>query len=118
MVISVRADRALRNLAVVALVVSALAGCAATIPGARADLLTFLRAGETTREEVVLKLGQPSARFEQGRVFTYRVGRDAKQGYHVVTQNPRQPWEGVRYSMVLVFDASGVLEKQSLVAVQ
>jgi hypothetical protein len=96
----------------VALIASSLTGCTATIPPADADLLTFLRAGETTRQEVLGKLGQPSASFEQGRVLTYRVGHDAKQGYHVVTANPRQLWEGVRYSVVLVFDAVSWLPEQ------
>jgi hypothetical protein len=102
----------------VALVVVGLAACAPRIPGAAPDLLTFLRAGETTREEVVLKLGQPSASFEQERILTYRVGQDPKQGFFLIVPNRLDWWQNVRYSVVLVFDANGVLEKQRFVPVR
>ena len=65
----------------------------------------------------MLKLGQPSASFEQDRILTYRVGEDSKQGYYLISPNPLRPWEQVHYSLVLVFDARGVLEKQSRVLV-
>ena len=52
-----------------------LVGCAATtIPGASPDLLGFLVAGRTTRSQVLMTLGQPSARFEGDRILTYRIG--------------------------------------------
>ncbi len=95
------------------------AGCAgAKIPGASPGLLSFLRTGTTTRQEVLLTLGQPSASFEQERILAYRVGQDPEQGYYLVAANLVQPWQRARYSLVLVFDASGVLEKQSLIPVQ
>jgi hypothetical protein len=94
-------------------------GCAAAkIPGASPDLLSLLRPGTTTRQEVLLTLGQPSASFEQERILTYRVGRDPEQGYYIVAASLLQPWQRVRYSMVLVFDARGVLERYSLVPLQ
>lgn len=107
-----------------------VAGCATVaIPGADLHLLQFLQSGQTTRREVVLKLGQPSATFEQERILTYRLGHDPKQGYYVVSSTrvlssqgnlymvPEFSWEVARYSLVLIFDANGVLEKQSLVPV-
>lgn len=93
-------------------------GCTTTIPGASPNLLAFLHPGETTRQEVVLKLGQPSGTFEQDRILTYRLGEDGQQGYFIVTPKSLMPWSQVRHSLVLVFDARGVLEKQSLVPVQ
>jgi hypothetical protein len=107
-----------------------VAGCVtpAPIPGARTDLLTFLRIGETPRQEVILKFGQPSASFEHETILTYRVGHEAKQGYYIITPKvltgqqlgrvQATSWETVAYSLVLVFDGNGILQKQSLVSVQ
>jgi hypothetical protein len=104
---------------VLVLVLGFLVGCATTpIPGASHDLLKFLQIGQTTREEAVLKLGQPSASFEQEKILTYRLGEDSKQGYYLMIPDARREWQGVHYSLVLVFDSGGVLQRQSLVAVQ
>ena len=104
---------------VLMLVLGFLVGCATTpIPGASHDLLKFLQVGQTTRQEVLLKLGQPSASFEQERILTYRIGEDAKQGYYLIIPNAKMQWQGVHYSLVLVFDSSGVLQRHNLVAVQ
>lgn len=88
------------------------------IPGASQDLLKFLHIGKTTREAVLLKLGQPSAAFEQEKILTYRLGEDTSQGYYVVSPKAALPWQNVRHSLVLVFDDNGVLQRQSLVDVQ
>jgi len=95
-------------------------GCETTqaIPGASRDLLDFLNDGTATREEVVLKLGQPSASFEQERILTYRIGENTKQGYFVITPNQLRQWLFVNHSLVLVFDNDGILKKHSLVDVQ
>ena len=104
---------------VVLLVLGFLVGCATTpIPGASHDLLKFLQIGQTTRQEVLLKLGQPSASFEQEKILTYRLGEDAKQGYYLIMPYAATEWKEVHYSLVLVFDSSSVLQRQSLVAVQ
>lgn len=95
-----------------------LEGCnTPRIPGANRDLIAFLQIGHTTRQETILKLGQPSASFEQEHILTYRLGQDPKQGYYIVTPRPVLPWQCVRFSLVLVFDSAGVLQKQSLVPV-
>jgi hypothetical protein len=97
---------------------SLICGCAtAPIPGASRDLVGFLDPGRTTREEVVLKLGQPSGAFEQERIITYRLGQDDKQGYFIVSQKATMPWQSVRYSLVLVFDEKGVLLRKNMVDV-
>lgn len=88
------------------------------IRGARADLLDFLKDGQTRREDAILTLGQPSATFEKETIVTYRVGHDEKQGYFVISPRELQPWLNVRYSLVLVFDANGVLRAHKLVPVQ
>jgi hypothetical protein len=101
------------------LLVGLATGCATPpIPGASQDLLKFLHIGATTRQEVLLKLGQPSAAFEQEKILTYRLGEDNRQGYFVVSPKAALPWQTVRYSLVLVFDTNGMLQSQSLVEVQ
>ncbi|MGB2818642.1 MAG: hypothetical protein WBC37_15620 [Burkholderiaceae bacterium] len=107
-------------LGVGALVVMILVGCAepGPIPGARPDLLGFLKEGQTRRDEAILALGQPSATFEKESIITYRVGHDAKQGYFIVSPRELQPWANARYSLVLVFDDKGVLRAHTLVPVQ
>jgi hypothetical protein len=96
-----------------------VAGCATpAIPGASQDLLKFLQTGQTTRQEVLLKLGQPSAAFEQEKILTYRLGQDPKQGFYVISPKAVMPWQTVRFSLVLVFDGGGVLQRQGQVAVQ
>ena len=87
------------------------------MPGGDPQLLEFLRDGATTREEVLLKLGQPSATLESEKVLTYRIGGEARQGY--VVEIPLQgSWQGVTHSLVLIFDANGMLQKHSLVSVR
>jgi hypothetical protein len=95
-----------------------VAGCVTPIPGARPDLLTFLKEGQTKREEVIVTLGQPSGTFERDRILTYRVGHDSGQGYFIISPKEVEPWLFVHYSLVLVFDELGVLRTQRLVDVQ
>lgn len=100
-----------------------LGGCATTPLQGRADLLNFLVEGQTKRANVILTLGQPSARFESDKVLTYRLGYEPKNhGYYVVererpTESGWPTWLRAKYSLVLVFDESGVLFKHSLVEV-
>ncbi len=84
---------------------------------AKPHLLDFLQDGKTTKEETLLKLGQPSATLESEKYLTYRVGQDTKQGYFLLDRAP-MGWAGVKYSLVLVFDPQGVLQKHSLVEVR
>jgi hypothetical protein len=103
-----------------------LDGCSSpAVPGASRDLLSFLAVEGTTRDTVLLRLGEPSAFFENGRILAYRVGEDrvAKPWRGIesdparISQVAMQDWSGVAYSLVLVFDEHGALEKQSLVRV-
>lgn len=98
-----------------------LTGCA-TPPNARPDLLAFLEPGRTTREEVLLKLGQPSASFEQERILTYRLGQYGEEGYFIVSPKvayagQSASWQNVHFSLVIVFDEQGRLRKHGLVKV-
>jgi hypothetical protein len=95
-----------------------LTGCVTPIPSARRDLLDFIHVGQTARQEVILNLGQPSAAFEHETILTYRIGEDTNQGYYILTPRAMLPWQSVRYSLVLVFDGTGVLRKKNLVRVE
>ena len=104
------------SLATLALVSLFLTGCATPIVGAKKDLLEFLHPGHTTREEVLTTLGEPSQAFEQGKILTYKLGHDEKQGFYIYNGIGWQ--EEIHYSLVLVFDSNGVLHKHSLVDVK
>jgi hypothetical protein len=102
----------------------ALAGCATTPPPlkGRPDLLTFLSDGKTTRSEAIIALGQPSGRFEAEKILTYRLGFERRNnGYYIVeretTTNGWPTWSATKFSLVLVFDDAGILQKHSLVEV-
>lgn len=93
-----------------------LGGCATLPPlPADKDLLNFLVAG-ISRETVLLKLGEPSASFEQGRILTYRIGEENDQGYFLLDRQVR--WNNTKYSLVLVFDEKGGLTKHALIKVR
>jgi hypothetical protein len=102
---------------------SLLVGCSTTTPlRGRADLLDFLVDDKTTTSEALLKLGQPSARFQADKILTFRLGMEEKnRGYFVLTRemNPKgwPTWAKAKFSLVLVFDAQGLLRKHSLVEV-
>ncbi|MDP2240976.1 MAG: hypothetical protein Q8K18_12550 [Burkholderiales bacterium] len=91
-----------------------LTACA-TEPVGRKDLLTFLNDGVSRREEVFLKLGEPSAQYEGSRILAYRLRKDA--GGHILVGR-RDNWAGVHYNLMLVFDADGVLIRHSVVEVR
>jgi len=100
------------------LFIAALTGCATVVPSASTELLKFLEPGRTTRQDVLFTLGQPSAAFEQEKIFTYRIGKDANDAFYLVSPKPTQSWQTVHYSLVLIFDSNGLLRKQNLVPVQ
>jgi len=86
--------------------------------------LSYLEVGKTTKEEVLIKLGIPSAQFEGERILTYRMMSDKEQGVLIVARelddkDPRlSKWSKAIYSLVLIFDEQGILEKKSLIKVR
>ena len=107
-----------------------MAGCAtapAPVSQGKPDLLDFLEDGKTTKEEVLLELGQPSGRFEGENILTYRLGGEEKsQGYFLIrreypNRSALKGWSGWRvakYSLVLVFDPQNILREHSLVQIK
>jgi hypothetical protein len=100
-------------------------GCATMSPPAEkiADktLLEFLEDGKTSKQMVILKLGQPSGTFDGEKVVTYRIGSEEEKGYFLLDRQPRGPrlgdWTGTKFSLVLIFDEHNILQKHSMVPV-
>jgi hypothetical protein len=86
-------------------------------PPANPRLLDFLKDGATSKETVVLQLGQPSAQFESGRIFTYRLGLEPERGYFLREAGATN-WAELKFSLVLVFDGQDILQRHSLVEVR
>ena len=93
-----------------------LLGCMAVKNINSATLLEFIDEGQTSRTDVILKLGEPSASLESGRILTYRIGGDAQEGYFI--RETKSSWSNTNYSLVFVFDAQGILQSHSLVRVR
>jgi hypothetical protein len=86
----------------------------------KSDLLGFIQDGITTREEVALKLGIPSAQFEGEKILMYQLRLDRAGKWHLVSPQISEytgfrEWKEGTYSLVLVFGGDGVLQKHSLV---
>ena len=86
----------------------------------KSELLGFIQDGITTREEVMLKLGIPSAQFEGEIILTYQLRVDKSGNWHLVAPQISKitgfrEWREETCSLVLVFDDDGVLRKHSLV---
>ena len=91
-------------------------------PKGRADLFAFLADGRTGKSQVMERLGKPSGTFEHGRTLTYRVGYEPENhGYYIVDREPNDSgwptWLNAKYSLVLVFDEGGHLQRHSLLEV-
>ena len=81
--------------------------------------LAFLEDGETSREVVYRQLGRPSGNFEQDRILTYRL-----DDHFNVAHSEKGPgstrirYLRARFSLVLVFDDQGVLERHRVLQVR
>lgn len=103
----------------VALLAGALSACATSPvapvePGQVMRKLGFLRNGETTRREVLDRMGTTLASYEKDAMLTYLLYGDELGGFSVGAPPARGTLRG-EYSLVLVFDAQDVLRKHSLV---
>jgi hypothetical protein len=117
--------RALR-LFVVSILGPAL-GCAYGVPLSIAEVetkhLAFLRDGETTREEILLKFGDPTGIFEDGRILTFRLEASETAVIPVRREYDRDlpgvtHWRLANLSLVAVFDDKNVLRRHALVPVK
>jgi hypothetical protein len=89
----------------------------------KSDMLSFIRDGVTTREEVVVKLGIPSAQIEGDRILMFQMRADKEGKWHLTAPQWNattglRAWATGTCSLVLVFGEDGVLRKHSLVRPQ
>ena len=89
----------------------------------KSDMLSFIRDGVTTREEVVIKLGIPSAQIEGDKILMFQLQADKEGKWHLTTPQWNattglRTWTEGTCSLVLVFGEDGVLRKHSLVKPQ
>ena len=75
-------------------------------------LLHSVHDNQTSRQELVDRLGNPHGSFESGHIVTYLI-EDSNGGLDVTTD-----YEKARYHLVLVFGPDQLLEKHSLVRVR
>jgi len=105
-----------------------LIGCGPTLQVAQGEVeqkwLAYFKDGNTTKEEVLLRLGLPAAQFEGERILTYRLMLTDAEGLVVVPRklDPRDPrlsyWARGQYSLVLVFDGKHILQRHILLRVR
>jgi hypothetical protein len=118
-------DRYVRNM-MLCMILAQMTGCTtAAMRQASKTSLEFLQDGHTSKEEVILKLGPPLRKIEWETILFYRLGK-TKEGYVVLAPgdplyNPGgSTWlsgiEG-KFSLVLVFDNTEVLQKHSVVPI-
>jgi hypothetical protein len=98
------------------LAILASVSCATPQQYGNPALLDFINDGETSRTNVILSLGQPSATFEDEHILTYRIGGSRETGYFV--RDAPGTWYETSFSLVLVFDADGTLQSHSMVKVR
>ena len=85
------------------------------------EWLAFLCDGKTTREEVLLRLGTPSANLEGERILTYAFSRNRMGAWGLAERRWGRAQQMPIYadspvsSLVLVFAADGRLIRHSLV---
>jgi len=82
---------------------------------ASVPLLASLQCGKTTRQELVNDWGVPAASLKGGRIVFYRLEGN---GQRLRFSEEAGTWKESRHSLVLIFDANGVLEKSSFVRIQ
>jgi outer membrane protein assembly factor BamE (lipoprotein component of BamABCDE complex) len=111
------------------LVILLLSGCAETRLQTVDDSivqqqLALLEDGKTTKQDILLKFGIPSAQFEGEKIFTYRLRYNQKENrFEVVSRevDRRDPrfaeWMQTEYNLVLVFDEKHVLQKYSMLRI-
>lgn len=83
-----------------------------------AGLLGPLRDGQTTRQELLLRLGTPSSAFEGGRILTYDFVVDPAGEWHRAGADATSEWAFSHprtASLVLVFAPDDRLLRHSLV---
>lgn len=73
------------------------------------EAFPFIRDGQTTKREVLVRFGRPDSEYEGGRILTYRAGCAGRLAL------VQPPCFSTTYRLVLVFGPGSVLESHSVV---
>ena len=83
---------------------------------------TFIQDGQSTREQVLLKLGIPSRQFEAGRILAWRVRTEGAELVMVsdypAGDDPRYntwPASSRGFDLIVVFDTHDLVQTHNLV---
>jgi hypothetical protein len=118
-----------RSTAIGFLIILLLSGCAETRLQKVDDSilepqLALLEDGKTSKEDILLKFGIPSAQFEGEKILTYRLRYNQKETrFEVVSRevDRRDPrfaeWLQTEYNLVLIFDEKHILQKHSMLRI-
>ena len=92
-------------------------------PQTQPSLALFIEDGKTTRQQVLLKLGTPSAEFENQRILTYRLNCQLPSSIHPVPRvsvigEEFNSWNWATHDLVLVFDDRNVVVTHALIEVK
>jgi hypothetical protein len=75
--------------------------------------LSFIKDGETTKEEVILKYGTPVKTFTKENILIYIVRFDKTKGFVNDTIPSLHYYPTGNYHLVFVFDQHDILKKHS-----
>jgi hypothetical protein len=118
-----------RSAAIGFLILLLLSGCAETRLQTLDDSMVqqqlgLLEDGKTTKQDILLKFGIPSAQFEGEKILTYRLRFNQKENrFEVISRevDRRDPrfaeWMQTEYNLVLVFDEKHILQKHSMLRI-
>lgn len=101
--------------------VTLLPGCSANMvssvePSSASKKFGFLRDGETTKQEIFDRMGDPYGVNAADRAFTYRVFENDLGKFVVAPKaSPTPYYSRAEYSVTLIFDERDVLMQHSLV---
>ena len=89
----------------------------------KTEFLAFIQDDVTTREEVLVKLGIPTAQFEGEKILMYQLRANEAGKWHLLAPSINsttgfRTWPSGAASLVLVFREDGILRRHSLVTAQ
>ena len=112
----------------VAVAVVLLIGCStveqrALSPGEVERHLPSVFGPATSRDDLLLQFGAPSASFEGGRILAWRFVEQEDRAVPAALESGAEfgqsaAWSRSRFSLVVVFDARGVVHRHALIAVR
>ena len=92
-----------------------------TVAQIEAGPLSYIRDGQTRRDQITAKLGKPTGEFESRRIVTYHMYCRLDDAFAVQrggSMSYGQSWGFATHQLVLVFDDRQVLVRHSLIEIR